>query len=175
MTRSTAASATDPAPGDRAGAAPAAPALPLPGHDDREGVMATVVDEVSSLLVTAKKTVQDAATRFDVELPPSAFYVLRYVAKHGPCASGDVARAMNMDKSAVSRQVTSLREHGYVDVVADSSDGRVLLLTVTERATQRLLAVRHEHRATFRSHVDGWTDDELREFAGWLRRFNGND
>jgi hypothetical protein len=24
----------------------------------------------------------------------------------------------------------------------------------------------------FRSHVEGWTDDELSEFAGWLRRFN---
>jgi len=174
VTSSTVRPGADPAPHDRAGAL-AAPALPVPGDDDREGVMATLVDEVSTLLVSAKKTIQDAATRFDVELPPSAFYVLRWVSKHGPCTSGEVARAMNMDKSAVSRQVTSLREHGYVDVVPDASDGRVLHLSVTERAGERLLALRHEHRATFRSHVDGWTDDELREFAGWLRRFNGTD
>ena len=61
---------------------------------------------------------------------------------------------------------------GVVDVVADASDGRVSTLRSTERAESRMLEVRHENRAVFRSHVEGWTDDELAQFAGWLHRFN---
>ena len=59
-----------------------------------------------------------------------------------------------------------------VDVVPDAADGRVMTLRSTERAESRMLEVRHENRAVFRNHVEGWSDGELAEFAGWLRRFN---
>ncbi|MCJ0701956.1 MarR family winged helix-turn-helix transcriptional regulator [Frigoribacterium faeni] len=156
----------------RAGAVPSAPRLPSPDDEGREGLMAGVVDEIGSMMVEAKRTIAAAASRFDPDVPPTAFYVLRYVMKHQPCTAGDIVKAMAMDKSAVSRQVALLRDAGFVDVVADASDGRVSMLRSTERADARMLEVRHENRAVFRSHVEGWTDDELGEFAGWLRRFN---
>lgn len=150
----------------------AAPRLPGPDDDGREGLMAGVVDEIGSMMVEAKRTIAAAASRFDPDVPPTAFYVLRYVMKHQPCSAGDIVKAMAMDKSAVSRQVTLLREAGFVDVVPDPADGRVMTLRSTERAESRMLEVRHENRAVFRNHVEGWSDDELAEFAGWLRRFN---
>jgi DNA-binding MarR family transcriptional regulator len=150
----------------------AAPRLPGPDDAGREGLMAGVVDEIGSMMVEAKRTIAAAASRFDPDVPPTAFYVLRYVMKHQPCTAGDIVKAMAMDKSAVSRQVALLRDAGFVDVVADATDGRVSMLRSTERADARMLEVRHENRAVFRSHVEGWTDDELSEFAGWLRRFN---
>jgi DNA-binding MarR family transcriptional regulator len=150
----------------------AAPRLPGPDDDGREGLMAGVVDEIGSMMVEAKRTIAAAASRFDPDVPPTAFYVLRYVMKHQPCSAGDIVKAMAMDKSAVSRQVTLLREAGFVDVVPDAADGRVMTLRSTERAESRMLEVRHENRAVFRNHVEGWSDDELAEFAGWLRRFN---
>jgi DNA-binding MarR family transcriptional regulator len=149
-----------------------APRLPSPGDDGREGLMAGVVDEIGSMMVEAKRTIAAAASRFDPDVPPTAFYVLRYVMKHQPCSAGDIVKAMAMDKSAVSRQVTLLREAGFIDVVADTADGRVMMLRSTSRAEDRMLEVRHENRAVFRTHVEGWTDAELDEFAGWLRRFN---
>jgi DNA-binding MarR family transcriptional regulator len=148
----------------------AAPRLPGPDDAGREGLMAG--DEIGSMMVEAKRTIAAAASRFDPDVPPTAFYVLRYVMKHQPCTAGDIVKAMAMDKSAVSRQVALLRDAGFVDVVADATDGRVSMLRSTERADARMLEVRHENRAVFRSHVEGWTDDELAEFAGWLRRFN---
>jgi DNA-binding MarR family transcriptional regulator len=146
----------------------------LPGRDDdgREGLMASVVDEIGSMMVEAKRTIAAAASRFDPDVPPTAFYVLRYVMKHQPCTAGDIVKAMALDKSAVSRQVALLREAGFVDVAPDAADGRVTMLASTARADARMLEVRHENRAVFRSHVEGWTDDELAEFAGWLHRFN---
>lgn len=153
-------------------AEPAAPRLPSPADDGREGHVASVVDEIGSMMVEAKRTIAAAASRFDPDVPPSAFYVLRYVMKHQPCSAGDIVKAMAMDKSAVSRQVTLLREAGFVDMVPDTADGRVMMLRSTARADDRMLEVRHENRAVFRTHVEGWTDAELAEFAGWLRRFN---
>lgn len=149
-----------------------APRLASPDDDGREGLMASVVDEIGSMMVEAKRTIAAAASRFDPDVPPTAFYVLRYVMKHQPCTAGDIVKAMALDKSAVSRQVALLREAGFVDVVPDAADGRVMTLGSTDRAEVRMLEVRHENRAVFRSHVEGWTDDELAEFAGWLHRFN---
>ena len=149
-----------------------APRLPAADDEGREGLMAGVVDEIGSMMVEAKRTIAAAASRFDPDEPPTAFYVLRYVMKHQPCSAGDIVKAMAMDKSAVSRQVTLLREAGFVDMVPDAADGRVMTLRSTARADARMLEVRHENRAVFRTHVEGWTDDELAEFAGWLRRFN---
>ncbi|WP_314103028.1 helix-turn-helix domain-containing protein [uncultured Frigoribacterium sp.] len=149
-----------------------APRLASPDDDGREGLMASVVDEIGSMMVEAKRTIAAAASRFDPDVPPTAFYVLRYVMKHQPCTAGDIVKAMALDKSAVSRQVALLREAGFVDVVPDAADGRVMTLGSTDRAEARMLEVRHENRAVFRSHVEGWTDDELAEFAGWLHRFN---
>lgn len=159
--------------GDGAGATGAEDATGASGPaTDREALLASIVDEVATLLVTAKRTIHDAAVRFDGDVPPSAYYVLRHVFKHGPCTSGDVVRATGMDKSAVSRHVTLLREHDYVDVVPDATDGRVLLLTSTDRAHARLDEVRRSHRASFRAHVDGWSDADLADFATRLHRFN---
>ena len=169
------AGASDPAAPRLLGAdadAQAAPRLPSSADDGREGHMASVVDEIGSMMVEAKRTIAAAASRFDPDVPPTAFYVLRYVMKHQPCSAGDIVKAMAMDKSAVSRQVTLLREAGFVDVVPDTADGRVMTLRSTDRAEARMLEVRHENRAVFRTHVEGWTDAELAEFAGWLRRFN---
>ena len=158
--------------GQPGGAVLDAPRLPEADDEGREGLMASVVDEIGSLMVEAKRTIAAAASRFDPDVPPTAFYVLRYVMKHQPCTAGEIVRAMAMDKGAVSRQVALLREAGFVDVVADASDGRVSMLRSTERAEARMLEVRHENRAVFRSHVEGWTDDELGQFSGWLHRFN---
>ena len=83
----------------------AAPRLPGPDDDGREGLMAGVVDEIGSMMVEAKRTIAAAASRFDPDVPPTAFYVLRYVMKHQPCTAGDIVKAMALDKSAVSRQV----------------------------------------------------------------------
>ncbi|WP_423922594.1 MarR family winged helix-turn-helix transcriptional regulator [Frigoribacterium sp. 2-23] len=146
--------------------------LAAPGDDGREGLMASVVDEIGTMLVQAKRTIADAASRFDDDVAPAAFFVLRYVSKHGPCTSGDIVKAMSSDKSSVSRHVTALREAGFVHVDADQADGRVLRLTTTPKAEQRILELRHENRAMFRSHVDDWTDAELTEFRDWLSRFN---
>ncbi len=94
-------------------------------------------------------------------LERGSYAVLDLLVERGPVRASDLAPALDLDLSTVSRQVSGLIEAGLVLREADPRDGRVLLHRVRE-----------QRRNAVREVVHGWEPAEVRSFAGMLARFN---
>src|ERR1044072_3637899 len=65
------------------------------------------------------------------DLVPSSYLMLSYVAEQGPLRAAEIAEQFDIDKGAVSRQVTHLTELGLLARVTDPEDGRAMLVSVS--------------------------------------------
>jgi DNA-binding MarR family transcriptional regulator len=110
-----------------------------------------------------------AAAAHDVEW--SAQMVLKCVETEGPMRASAIAEVLRSDPSTVSRQVAALVKDGLLERRSDPGDGRASLLALTAKADD-VLAEHDQIRLNyFAQMLDGWSDTDLRRFAGLLDRF----
>jgi DNA-binding MarR family transcriptional regulator len=110
-----------------------------------------------------------AAAAHDVEW--SAHVVLKCVESEGPMRASAIADFLHSDPSTVSRQVASLVKDGLLERRADPADGRASLLALTSKADDVLAEHDQIRLDYFAQMLSGWSDADLRRFAGLLDRF----
>jgi DNA-binding MarR family transcriptional regulator len=138
--------------------------------DQRADVVA-VSDQFVRLMRTFNKARARmlAAAAHDVEW--SAHMVLKCVEHEGPLRASAIAEVLHSDPSTVSRQVASLVKDGLLERRADPDDGRASLLALTSKAHPVLAEHDRIRLDYFANMLDGWSDTDLRRFAGLLDRF----
>jgi DNA-binding MarR family transcriptional regulator len=110
-----------------------------------------------------------AAAEHDVEW--SAHMLLKLVQNEGPMRASALSGCLQQDPSTISRQVASLVKDGLLERRADPADGRASLLALTP-AADAVLADHEQIRLDyFAKMLDGWSEADLRRFAGLLNRF----
>lgn len=77
-----------------------------------------------------------------------------------------------LDKSTVSRQISTLEKLGLVERHADPDDHRIQVLHPTEAGTQALAATQASRRTAYQERLADWTQDDLARFAAYLLRYN---
>ena len=88
----------------------------------------------------------------------------------GPLRLSDLAAALELDLSTVSRQVRHLVDTGLVTRQADPGDGRAALLALSERGRAVLDAVRRSRREAVRQTLAGWGAAERSALATSVTR-----
>jgi DNA-binding MarR family transcriptional regulator len=96
------------------------------------------------------------------------------LAEHGPMRLTDVAAALWLDKSTVTRQVATLNAAGLAGRVADPTDGRAALVELTDEGRSLLERVHHGRREGLGEVFSAWTAEDVASFASLLARFNRN-
>jgi DNA-binding MarR family transcriptional regulator len=122
------------------------------------------------LIRVSKTWTKSLAARFGSDLSPLSFAMLRYVLGHSPVRSSDVASSFGLDKATVSRAIKVLRDKGLLETAPDPHDGRASVLVPTELARRDFDRYREETRQQYRTVLDDWSNDELEQLAGLLRR-----
>jgi DNA-binding MarR family transcriptional regulator len=140
--------------------------------EERTEAVLAVEGEMARIVRATRAFLLENATRFSSELPPSGFWVLRYVVKNAPVAPGAIVAQVGMDKSVVSRHLRLLKDLGFVTSVPDPADGRASLYDPTAAALQRMEEIRHEVQASYAGVLDDWSDADVREFVRLLGAFN---
>ncbi|MGQ7295317.1 MarR family winged helix-turn-helix transcriptional regulator [Quadrisphaera sp. KR29] len=92
------------------------------------------------------------------------------VAALGPVRVSEVAEAMGLDLSTVSRQVGQLRRDGLVEATPDAADGRSQRLSATPAGIALLRAERHRMVDRLGERLATWDDAELAELIALLDR-----
>ncbi len=82
----------------------------------------------------------------------------------------ELADAVHADISTVSRQVSTLVEHGLVSREPDPDDGRAQVLAVTADGTALLTAIREGRDQWLQSLLADWSDDDVRTLTTHLAR-----
>ncbi len=100
----------------------------------------------------------------------SGHWVLARLAECAPARLSEVAEALGLDVSTVSRQVRDLVAAGLLTKVPDPADGRAALLGLTPQGAAVLEAVSTSRRAALAVAVAGWSDAERGALADGLTR-----
>ena len=97
----------------------------------------------------------------DFGLHPAAGALLADVVARGECRVSDLAEHRVVDTSVVSRQIAQLEKVGLVDRRPSPSDGRVALISPTERGVEVLAGWKRKQADLIRDALDGWDDERL--------------
>jgi DNA-binding MarR family transcriptional regulator len=89
----------------------------------------------------------------DVPGRTSAWSVMRHLAHCGPTAQADLARALGIAGSTLTRRLEQMEVDGLIERTDDPNDGRRVIVALSERGE----ALRQEHRERSRSEIDQLT------------------
>lgn len=133
--------------------------------------VAALADNFVDLVRTFNKARARMLTAAAHDVEWSAHVLLKCLHAEGPMRAGAVAECLRSDPSTVSRQVAALVKDGLLERRSDPDDGRASLLVLTERA-DAVLADHDEIRINyFAEMLDGWSTEDVTQFAALLRRF----
>jgi DNA-binding MarR family transcriptional regulator len=128
--------------------------------------------EIGLLLRRSRAISARLAAELHPDLDGAAYGLLALLQDAGPQRASDLVARLGLDKSTVSRQVTSLVALGLVDRSADPEDGRALVLTPSAEGSARLARIREARRARWEADLADWPVDDVARLADLLGRFN---
>ncbi|ROQ39551.1 DNA-binding MarR family transcriptional regulator [Frondihabitans sp. PhB188] len=103
--------------------------------------------------------------------------LLNFIDGTPECRAIDIAGAMRLNRSTVSRQVGDLQAIGLIEVGAVTAEqtSRGQLLTLSKRGRELLdRSIRANHDELER-RLSEWSDDEIDDLAAGLERFNADE
>ena len=131
--------------------------------------------ELNALLSASHALNVRTAARFDSNLQPAAFLLVRWLFSFGPASATVLAESTAMDRSSVSRLINQLKKLGYVQSETSPSDRRGILLSLTELGRQKTKDALKEKESLFYERTSKWDDSKLEQFTEMLRDFNCHD
>jgi DNA-binding MarR family transcriptional regulator len=106
------------------------------------------------------------------DLDWGALQVLVHLVKEGPQRQGEIAGAILLDASTVSRRVAALVKGGYVKRLPDPADGRAVRLAATDAGLGVIERFRQRRAEAFREILSSWPDEDVADFLRLLSRLN---
>ena len=100
----------------------------------------------------------------------AGYWLLVRVSENGPVRLSDLAEAVGLDVSTVSRQMGPLVSGGLITKEPDPHDGRASFLSLSARGAAVLEAVSDARRQALADALAEWSDDERATLASGLFR-----
>lgn len=122
-----------------------------------------LADAVFTLVEGARRGM---ARAFDV----TRIGLLRLTAGDEPVRPSDVADALDVNPSTVTRYVRALEDEGFVRVTADPADRRSCLIAATDQGLAELARGDDAGLDVFTSVVHDWSAEDVREFTRLIGR-----
>lgn len=91
--------------------------------------------------------------------------------RDAPSRVGDIAERTLSDASTVSRQVSHLAGLGLVEKIPDPQDRRAQLVALTDEGVALLDELVARREAWFSELLEGWSQEDLAAFVGYVDRF----
>ncbi|MFD0023067.1 MarR family winged helix-turn-helix transcriptional regulator [Streptomyces sp. NPDC058382] len=130
------------------------------------------LDVIQRELTAFARRARAAAARLHPELPLVSYTLLAHIDDRQGCRATDLASHYMLDKSTVSRQVSTLEKLGLVERHPDPADHRIQVLHPTEAGTRALASTQASRRAAYQERLADWSAEDLDRFATYLLRYN---
>ncbi|MFF0591234.1 MarR family winged helix-turn-helix transcriptional regulator [Streptomyces sp. NPDC003781] len=132
----------------------------------------SAVETIQREMTVFARRARASAGRMHPELSLVSYTLLGHLEERDGCRATDLAAHYALDKSTVSRQVSSLERAGLIERRVDPDDHRVQVLHLTESGRHALDRVTERRRTAFRERLADWPEEDLTRFAAYLERYN---
>lgn len=139
---------------------------------ERSEQIAHIIAEFSEVFAFVRTRWARFAEETHPDLRGTGILVLQIVLRKGPVTVTGLSQLLGMDKAMVSRQITKLRELGFVESAPAPEDRRVTLITATDKARETIEALRARAAHDYQLRFAEWDDNALEALGESLHRFN---
>lgn len=129
-----------------------------------------IEDQLLVALVNLKRAFH-AGGLANLPVEPGAFPVLHHLAISGSARQGQVAEALGLDASTVSRHVRTLIKSGLLTSTRDAEDGRAYVLSVAPAGIEFLSSHLESRRELVDRGTAHFSPAERDEFVRLLNKF----
>ena len=128
----------------------------------------TAEDALAQLMMTVGRRFR---ARLDGDAVDPSQAALLYTLKcRGALRLGDIAEAMKLDASTVSRHVQQLGDRGFVERVPDPEDGRASIISLTEDGRAGLRSSFEQRRDILAEAIADWNEADREQLRLQLSR-----
>ena len=106
------------------------------------------------------------------DLDRAEYLLLRTLDQLGPTDIGSLAAAVGLDPSTAGRQVAGMESRELVDRTPAAEDRRRSIIAPTAEGRRRMEQTRFRRRESAAEMLADWSEEELRELAMLLTRYN---
>lgn len=128
--------------------------------------------EFGSLLRGLKDINGHALEATGVQCEQAGAHVLGRLELLGPVRLTDLANALGLDPSSVSRQVTALERCGLVAREKDQADQRAQRLHLTDKGSDVVAVLRRARAEALERLTPGWSARDIDDLTDRLARLN---
>jgi DNA-binding MarR family transcriptional regulator len=145
--------------------------------EQNEQLVAHIEQQLSALFRRSRSASLRLARRVHPDMDAAGYALISQI-EHGSAGdragvrASDVAQALGLDKSTVSRGITQLENLGLIERIGDPDDGRARLLRLTTIGAERFDAMRAQRQTEFRALLDRWNPTDLSDLGRLLSRLN---
>ena len=132
-------------------------------------------NQLSTHLIRVMKLFQamrQHAPRLHPAVDATAYPVL-FTLEGGPKRVSVLAECVHSDVSTVSRQASTMAQHGLVEKLPDPDDRRAAMLSLTPEGKALIERLRTQRGEWFRSMLQDWEQSEVEQLITLLDRFAG--
>jgi DNA-binding MarR family transcriptional regulator len=106
------------------------------------------------------------------EIDRAGYLALRTLDALGPVSTKSLARALHLDASTVTRQITTLEAGGFVERHPDPADGRSMTLVIRPEGRRVMRTVERGRRLRMESVLGDWDETGRADLGQALARLN---
>jgi DNA-binding MarR family transcriptional regulator len=130
-----------------------------------------IIDAMGLLMRTSESYLDDLAASFAAGLHRGTVLPLTVLHRIGPARVSELADALGLDRTTVTRHLDVLERRGLVDRRPDERDRRAMHISLTPKAATHLDAMRATNRQRIKGMCSDWTPEERQSFANLLTKF----
>ncbi len=128
----------------------------------------TAEDALVQLMMTVGRRFR---ARLDGDtVDPSQAALLYALKTRGALRLGDIADAMKLDASTVSRHVQQLGDRGFIERGPDPDDGRASIISLTDAGRAGLRSAFEQRRTVLTEALADWSPDDREQLRLQLSR-----
>jgi DNA-binding MarR family transcriptional regulator len=102
----------------------------------------------------------------------AAYLLLRRLDAHGPQRVAELATALGLDGSTVTRQLAALDRAGHISRRSHPDDARATVVEPTSAGLEAMASLRDYRRDRIAGHFADWTEPEQQNLHEVLQRLN---
>lgn len=133
-----------------------------------------IIEAMGLLMRTSESYLDDLAATFAAGLHRGTVLPLTVLHRIGPVRVSELADALGLDRTTVTRHLDELERRGLVDRRPDERDRRAMRISLTPKAATHLDAMRAKNRRRIKRMCSDWTPEERQSFADLLTKFAQN-
>ncbi len=130
-----------------------------------------IIEAMGTLMRTSESYLDDLAASFAVGLHRGTVLPLTVLHRIGPVRVSELADALGLDRTTVTRHLDELQRRGLIDRRPDELDRRAMRISLTEEAATHLDSMRAKNRQRIKRMCSDWTREERQTFASLLTKF----